>query len=98
MKNHTFRITQVHKNGQKGVFVQAIKRVVKMTCEVSSPAKTRGGLGRSDRSETKTPWHFPQNVIVFDATQSLRWEKELNEERTKTRWTFKFSPPLNVRQ
>lgn len=34
------------KSGQKGVFVQAIKKVVKTTCEVSSAAKTRGGSQR----------------------------------------------------
>ncbi len=41
---------------------------------------------------------FPQNVIVFDATHRLRGERKVNEDRTKTRKTYKFSPPLNVRQ
>lgn len=56
-------------------------------------------LKSSDRSETKTLWHFPQNVIVFDATpRSEMGKKKVNGDRTKTRRSFKFSPLLDVRQ
>ena len=40
---------------------------------------------------------FSQNVIVFDATHGLK-PTGMNEDRTKKRTTFNFSPPFDVRQ